>query len=126
MIFFPTFLGFFREKRYRILTLITFSVLIIGILGFRFLEGWEWLDCINYAVSIMVTTGNAEVYPQSDWGKIFNVFYMFLSVILILFLVNTLYQHFHSAGITRVLKDERHKKIVEKQIEIQENEKQEN
>lgn len=119
---FPIFRAFFKEKRYRYLTILTTAVLLVGIIGFRFLEGWAWLDCVNYAVSIMVTTGNAEVYPKSNWGKIFNVFYMFLSVILILFFVNTLYQHFHNARLTRELKDKRHKKIVEKQIEIQEEE----
>ena len=110
---------FWREKRYRLLTVTTIGVLVLGIIGYRFLEGWSWLDCINYAVSIMVTTGNAEVYPKSDWGKIFNVFYMVLSVFLILFFINTLQQHFHESRRSGIVKRKRHQKIIEKKMTTQ-------
>ncbi len=113
------FKTFLRDKRYRQLTFTTVTVLFLGILGFRYLEGWSWLDCINYAASIMVTSGNSEVYPQSDWGKIFNVFYMFLSVILILFFINTLQQHFHDSRQSTKKKYRRHKKMITKKIEDQ-------
>ncbi|KIA88863.1 potassium channel family protein [Kaistella jeonii] len=115
----PTLSTFWREKRYRQLTVSTIGVLVLGIIGYHFLEGWSWLDCINYAVSIMVTTGNAEVYPKSDWGKIFNVFYMVLSVFLILFFINTLQQHFHESRQSGKIKRKRHQKIIEKKITTQ-------
>ena len=113
------FKTFLREKRYRQLTFTTVGVLILGILGFRFLEGWTWLDCIIYTASIMVTSGNSEVYPRSDWGKIFNVFYMFLSVILILFLISTLQQHFHEIRQSTKVRSKRHRKIITKKMEDQ-------
>ena len=117
------FKTFLRDKRYRQLTFTTVAVLFLGILGFLYLEGWSWLDCINYAASIMVTSGNSEVYPRSDWGKIFNVFYMFLSVILILFLINTLQQHFHESRQTTKKRHQRHKKMITKKIEDQDADK---
>ena len=117
---------FLRDRRYRQLTITTLGVLILGIIGYRILEGWSWLDCINYAVSIMVTSGNSEVYPHSNWGKIFNVFYMFLSVILILFFVSTLQQHFHDRRQSSRTKFKRHQKIVEKKIDTQAHEQQKN
>ena len=123
MMFTPVLKTFLREKRYRDLTLTTLGVLVLGVIGFRFLEGWTWLDCINYAASIMVTSGNAEVYPKSDWGKVFNVFYMFLSVFLILFFINTLSQHFHESRQIKKVKHERHRKIIERKIETQINKK---
>ncbi len=115
----PELRAFLREKRYRYLSITTLAVLIIGILGYRLLEGWSWLDCINYAVSIMVTTGNAEVYPHSEWGKVFNVFYMILSVLLILFFVNTLQQHFHESRQSGILRRKRHRKIIDKKMDNQ-------
>ena len=115
----PALFTFLREKRYRQLTFTTVGVLVLGIVSYRYLEGWSWLDCINYAASIMVTSGNAEVYPKSDWGKIFNIFYMFLSVILILFFVNTLHQHFYESRQSRRVKFKRHQKIVKKKIDTQ-------
>lgn len=115
----PALGTFIREKRYRYLTGTTLGVLLLGIVGYRYLEEWSWIDCVNYAVSIMVTTGNAEVYPQTYWGKIFNVFYMLLSVILILFFINTLHQHFHESRLIKEVKHKRHQKIIEKQMKIQ-------
>ena len=115
----PALQTFLREKRYRQLTITTLGVLILGILGYRLLEGWSWLECVNYAASIMVTSGNSEVYPQSDWGKVFNVFYMFLSVILILFFVNTLQQHFHESRQSNKEKYKRHQRIIKKKIQTQ-------
>ena len=107
---------FLNKKRYRYLMYTTLTVLLIGVVGFRFLEHWRWIDCLNYAVSTMVTTGNAGVLPQSDWGKIFNVFYMFTSVILILFFVNTMNQHFQELRQTKEVKHKRHKDMVQKHV----------
>ncbi len=109
--------SFLRKKRYRYLIYATLGVLLIGVGGFRYLEHWRWIDCVNYAVSTMVTTGNATVIPESDAGKIFNIGYMFISVILILFFVNTMQQHFHDQRQTYEVKHERRKKIVEKHLE---------
>lgn len=117
--FITMFSTFWKEIRYRQLTLSTIGVLMMGIIGYHFLEGWRWLDCVNYAVSTMVTTGNTELYPKSDWGKVFNIFYMILSVVLILFFINTLQQHFHEIRLSGKEKRKRHQKIIEKQITTQ-------
>ena len=109
--------SFLNKKRYRYLLYTTLGVLLIGVLGFRLLEHWRWIDCLNYAVSTMVTTGNAGVLPESDLGKVFNVFYMFTSVILILFFVNTMNQHFQELRQTQEVKHQRHKDIVRKHVD---------
>lgn len=108
---------FLNKKSYRYLMYTTLTVLLLGVLGFRFLEHWRWIDCLNYAVSTMVTTGNAGVLPQSDLGKIFNVFYMFTSVILILFFVNTMNQHYQELRKTQAVKHKRHQDIVQKHVD---------
>ena len=110
---------FFREKRYRYLTLTTVLVLMVGATGYRLLEQWSWLDSIQYAVSIMVTTGSSELYPKTHWGKVFNIFYMILSVILILLFVNMLHQHFHDSRQTRQTKQLRHRKIIDRKMKRQ-------
>lgn len=110
---------FFRERRYRYLTLTTVLVLMVGATGYRLLEQWSWLDSIQYAVSIMVTTGSSELYPKTHWGKVFNIFYMILSVILILLFVNMLHQHFHDSRQTRQTKQLRHRKIIDRKMKRQ-------
>ena len=108
---------FISKKSYRYLIYTTLSVLLIGVLGFKYLEHWRWIDCVNYAVSTMVTTGNAGVMPKTDLGKIFNIFYMLISVVLILFFVSTIQQHFQELRQSKEVKHERHQKIAEKHLE---------
>lgn len=107
---------FIRNRDYRYLLLTTLAVLLIGIFGFKYLEGWNWLDCTNYAVSTMVTTGNSDVTPHTEAGKVFNIFYMFVSVILILLFVNTVAQHFKDFRNNETLRSKRHLKIVQKHV----------
>lgn len=107
---------FIRNRDYRYLLLTTLAVLLIGIFGFKYLENWNWLDSVNYAVSTMVTTGNSDVTPLTDGGKIFNIFYMFISVILILLFVNTIAEHFKDFRNNENLRSERHSKIVQKHV----------
>ena len=108
---------FINKKSYRQLVYTTVCILIIGVLGFRYLEHWRWIDCVNYSVATMVTTGNAGVMPKSDAGKIFNIFYMFTSVVLILLFVNTITQHIRDLKKNQEIKHERHQQIVKNHVE---------
>jgi voltage-gated potassium channel len=49
-------------------------VLFIGTLGYRFIEGWSWLDSFYMTVITVTTVGLSEVHPPSDAGKIFTTF----------------------------------------------------
>lgn len=108
---------FISKKSYRYLLYTTLSILLIGVFGFRYIEHWRWIDCVNYAVSTMVTTGNAGITPKSDLGKIFNIFYMFTSVVLILLFVNTITQHIRDLKQSHIVKHERHQKMVKSHVE---------
>lgn len=113
---FNTARSFMNKKDYRNLLFTTIAVLLLGIFGFKYLEHWSWIDCINYSVSTMVTTGNAGVIPKTEAGKIFNIFYMFISVVLILLFINTITQHFRDVRKTRDFKHERHQKIAKDHV----------
>ncbi|MGS0748696.1 potassium channel family protein [Halpernia sp. GG3] len=113
---FNTARSFMNKKNYRNLLFSTLAVLLLGIFGFKYLEKWSWIDCVNYSVSTMVTTGNAGVIPITKAGKIFNIFYMFTSVILILIFINTITQHFRDVRKTKDFKHERHQKIVKDHV----------
>lgn len=47
----------------------------VGIVGFRLIEGWDWIDCMYYTV-VTVTTVGYEIRPLSDHGKLFVTFYL--------------------------------------------------
>ena len=55
--------------------------LAVGAIGYRFLEGLNWLDAS--LISALVITGNGPVHPpRTPAGKLFTIFYAMLGVIL--------------------------------------------
>jgi len=60
-------------SRLRAAGLILVAVMAVGTLGYRFLEGYSWLDATYMTVITLSTVGFQEVKPLSDAGKIFTM-----------------------------------------------------
>lgn len=50
------------------------GVVIVGVLGYRFLEGFSWLDAFYMVAITLSTVGYREVQPLSPQGQIFTIF----------------------------------------------------
>ena len=93
--------------------LITISVLvlfpIIGTIGFRLLEGWNWLDCAYYAVIIMSTVGmsNDPTLKLSPETKIFVICYLMVGVGLFSYCVSILGQQILSLELRGLMERRR-------------------
>ncbi|MCO4770621.1 MAG: potassium channel protein [Deltaproteobacteria bacterium] len=67
-----------RQIALAVVSLLVF--LAIATAGFKFIEGWSWLDAL-YMVAISVTTvGYGEVHPLSPEGKAFAILTVFSGV----------------------------------------------
>jgi voltage-gated potassium channel len=51
-------------------------VIIVGVLGYEFIEGWNFLDSIYMTITTITTVGYREVHQLSDAGRIFSIFLM--------------------------------------------------
>ncbi len=53
-----------------------FTIFLIGVFGFKFIEGedWTWLDAAYMAIVTMSTVGFEEVRPLSENGRLFAIF----------------------------------------------------
>lgn len=61
----------------------TFAITIILFFGaytMCFLEDWDWEDSVYWAAQTMTTVGYGDQTPVSVWGKMFTIFYIFVSV----------------------------------------------
>lgn len=59
--------------RFRIPLLAFFVMVVGGVVGYRLLEGWTWLESI-WMVGITITTiGFGEIHPLSDRGRVFTL-----------------------------------------------------
>lgn len=55
-------------------TFVTFAAIsAIGVLGYRFIEGWDWLDSAWMVTITLTTIGYGEVHPLSPLGKAFTI-----------------------------------------------------
>jgi voltage-gated potassium channel len=50
------------------------SIAVIGVLGYRFLEGYSWLDAVYMVAITLSTVGYREVQPLHPLGQVFTIF----------------------------------------------------
>jgi voltage-gated potassium channel len=70
---------------------IVFSALLvlvlIGVAGFHFIEGWSWFDGFYMVLTTITSIGYGEVHPLSQIGRIFNSFVIIAGVGLVLLFI---------------------------------------
>jgi voltage-gated potassium channel len=48
-------------------------IVIIGVIGYKIIEGWSFLDALYMTITTITTVGFAEVHPLSLGGRIFTI-----------------------------------------------------
>lgn len=66
--------------------IVILSLIFIGTMGYRIIEGWNWIDSLFMSMMTLTTVGYGEVHPLTTNGVIFTMVYMFFGVILFLYL----------------------------------------
>ena len=109
-------LKFFRIKIYLAITLLI-GVLLIGVLGFRVISGYSWVDAIYMTVITITTVGFGEVQPLDESSKIFTVFLILSSVVIVGYALSIITEYIISTNNYEELK----KKRMQKKIDSLEN-----
>lgn len=94
MILIRAVISFLKDSEYRELLFTTSSILIFGTAVFHYVEGWRWLDSFYFCVITLTTIGYGDFTPQTDFGKIFNMFYIVIGLGLILSFIQTVRDHY--------------------------------
>lgn len=71
-----------KSKIYTALLLLLL-VMCIGILGYRFISDYSWIDAVYMTVITITTVGFAEVNPLDTSSKIFTIFLILASVVIV-------------------------------------------
>ena len=61
-------------RNLRLLAAVLFGLIIVGVLGFHFIEGWSFFDGFYMVVTTFTTIGYQETHQLSHAGRVFNVF----------------------------------------------------
>jgi hypothetical protein len=78
--FFRAFVRAMRDPEFQSLGLLAGSLLALGTVFYRFVEGWSWLDSFYFCVITLATVGYGDFSPQTPIGKLFTVGYIFVGI----------------------------------------------
>ncbi len=87
---------------------------LVGTLGFVWIADFPWLDALYMAVMTTTTVGYGEIHPMSQAARLFNTFYMALSVMLLLTAIGLMTQAVVEAQFKNVFEKRRVKKMIDK------------
>lgn len=102
---------FFRTKIYTAVFLL-FVILLIGVSGYKFISNYSWIDAIYMTVITLTTVGFGEVVPLDYNSKVFTIFLILASVIIMGYALSIITEYILSKNNLEELK---HKKM-EKEI----------
>lgn len=102
------------RRRLLFATLAIFLMLLVGAVGFRFLEGWAWLDSLYVAAETVTTVGYGDLPPKTPAGRIFAIVFMLLGVGTVLYALTVLAQSVIQSEIVEALGMRRKIKVMDK------------
>ena len=102
----------FRTKIYMAVTLLL-MLLAIGVLGFRIMSNYSWIDAIYMTVITITTVGFGEVQPLDDFAKIFTIFLILASVIIVGYALTVITEYILSKNDIEELKLKKMQKMID-------------
>jgi voltage-gated potassium channel len=71
----------------KLLAILLVLLVIAGVAGFHFIEGWTFFDGFYMVLTTITSIGYGEIHPLSHTGRLFNSFVIITGVGLVLLLV---------------------------------------
>jgi voltage-gated potassium channel len=67
----------FADERVRSLVALAVALIAVASLFYWYVEGWSLLDAVYFSAITIATVGYGDFAPQTAWGKVFTIFYVF-------------------------------------------------
>jgi len=100
----------FRSRIYTAVVLLGL-LLVVGIVGYRYISSYTWVDALYMTVITMTTVGFGEVVPLDEQSKIFTIFLILASIIIVGYALSIITEYILSKNDIEELK---HKKMQKK------------
>ncbi len=84
---------FFEDKIYRALSIACVTTLMVGTVFYHYVEGFGWIDAFYFSATTLTTVGYGDLSPQTDFGKVFTVLYIFAGIGIIFGFINAVQEH---------------------------------
>lgn len=102
----------FRSKIYLALALML-MVLTFGVLGYRIVADYSWVDAFYMTIITVTTVGFSEVRPMGPEGKIFTIILIVTSVFIVGFAISIVTEFLLSRNSVELLKKKKMKNAIE-------------
>ena len=103
---------FFRTKIYTAVFLLV-VIMLIGVFGYVMISGYSWIDALYMTVITMTTVGFGEVVPLDDESKIFTIFLILASVVIVGYALSIITEYILSKNDVEELKHKKMQKKIE-------------
>lgn len=100
--------------RFVILAAGVVCLIIVGALGYHFIEGWSWLESFYMIIITLTTVGFGEVRPLSEMGRLFTAVLIIVGVWTVLYTIGSLTEMMVEGRIRTVLGRRKVEKDIEK------------
>jgi voltage-gated potassium channel len=78
-----------RTRRHLIGGIVALGCVVLsGILWYKIVEGWTWLDAVYMSVITLATVGFSEVNPLGARGRLFTIILILMGVVVIAYILN--------------------------------------
>ena len=88
-------------------------ILLIGVAGYKMVSGYSWVDAVYMTVITMTTVGFGEVVPLDDQSKIFTIFLILASVLIMGYALSIITEYILSKNNMKELKYKRMQKKID-------------
>lgn len=102
----------FRSRIY-IAVILLIVLLAIGILGFKLISHYSWVDAVYMTVITITTVGFGEVQPLDDFSKIFTIFLILTSVVIVGYAISVITEYILSRNNIEELKQKKMQKKID-------------
>ncbi|MBU2939634.1 potassium channel protein [Lacinutrix sp. C3R15] len=106
------FVKFFRSRIYTAVTLLVL-LLFIGVLGFKYVSQYSWIDALYMTVITITTVGFGEVYPLDPASKIFTMLLILTSIIIVGYALTVITEYILSRNNLEELKQKKMQKTID-------------
>jgi len=102
----------YRSKIYTAIALLII-LLVIGVIGFRYMSHYTWVDAFYMTVITITTVGFGEVQPLDDKSKIFTIFLILNSVVIVGYALTIITEFILSKNNIEELKQKKMQKKID-------------
>jgi len=90
------------------------SVFLIGVLGYKIIEGWTLFDSFYMTVITLATVGYSETHPLSVSGRMFTIFLILGGMGVLVYFVSTITAFILEGELKDVIRRQRMEKSIKK------------